>query len=163
MSFNFSSNNQNSTCVPMMTMGNNNKPNVIGYVCTNDNVEHFSQSANYNVEGFSNQQYATIEPFASFASGKENTSGTVDCASGNVVNSVSVDYYNDPEYKSGWGIFSNNVPVGRDTTNKVFQCGNQPSCTRLINNSTMGNDPSPNHNKSFTMMARCIPPQRQMQ
>ena len=160
MSFKFTSNNANSSCVPMMTIGSNQNSNIIGYVCKNKNIEHFSEPSNYNVSAFPGHSYASVEPFGNsnvehFAgtfSGNEGQTGTVDCDGINslVVESVDIDYFNKL-YRSGYKL----VMPGTHTSRKKIPCKNEPSCSITVNNALMG-DPSPGQGKQFKMAANCV-------
>jgi hypothetical protein len=140
----------------MMTIGSNQKLNVIGYVCQNDNVEHFSESTNYNVSALPSHTYASVEPFGnsniehfgSTAYGNEGTEGKVDCGMGSmVVQSVDIDY--GANTRTWWG------GTRRQSAQKRISCDNQSECKMIVNNNLMGGDPVPYVGKNFTMKANC--------
>jgi hypothetical protein len=157
----------------MVTIDNNNKKNIIGYVCKNNKTEHFSQSSNYNIEGFSNNEYASvegfsnneydsIEHFAENVTGNEGDTRTVDCQDSikNQKDSGVGAFSFGQQLMDSWIVESYNVnycgpyPWSK-CKNKTFPCNN-PSCTQTINNQTMNGDPTPGQKKKFIMKAKCV-------
>ena len=161
MSFKFTSNNANSSCVPMMTIGSNQNSNIIGYVCQNKNIEHFSESSNYNVSSFPANSYASfehfgnsnIEHFATTFMGLKGQKGTVDCGTGssNVVESVTLQSYDRAK-------FNRDVARANPKIIKTIPCNNQKTCSTIVNDTIMGGDPAPGAQKIYHMTANCVPP-----
>jgi hypothetical protein len=100
----------------MITIGSNQKLNVIRYVCQNKNMEHFSESSTYNVSALPSHTYASIEPSPfsepivdslyagdfEIVHGDENSWESVQCSNRRNPRSVTIDYSNKDGRWKGW-------------------------------------------------------------